>query len=162
MDELPVGVASDDLAAVQEELLALRQSAGPFHVVGFVYLTGETRTGFDPSGSQPYCTGAGEFEDVAPGSEVLIYEQDGGDSPVGKTVLYGSTFDSHLGCVLWFSADVPKLAWYQITVGTHVAPWADTEDLQQNDWIAAIWADQTGLDANCGKSGQIRNCLPLS
>lgn len=157
----PAGLASDDPEVWLAEISELRASAGPGRLVGFVHLTGGTTTGVPLAGTQPFCTGYGKYQDIVPGVAVEVYGDTG--ELAGETILRGSAFDGHLGCVMWFGLDVTPFVSYQVVIGEHTTEFEDVDQLAAGAWMINIWAELGSLEANCGLGeDQFETCLSLT
>lgn len=142
------GVASDVPEIWGAEIRALRASAGPGRIVGFVNLSSETSTGPPASPSQPVCVGAGAFADIRPGGLVVVTDENG--QAVGEDILRGSAYDGHIGCSLWFGVDVPPdLTAYSITLADHPPIAFERDMLADFGWQIDLWTDPVHMQANC-------------
>lgn len=144
--DLAPGVASDVPEEWQAELQGLWESAGPGRIVGSVALWGGHHSAL--ASSQPFCVGAARYAGIQPGQSVVV--TDGGGATVGETILRGSAYDGHEGCVLWFGVDVPPdLAVYIIEIGDHPAVTFDLSVLEEFAWRVNLWSDDNQIQAAC-------------
>jgi hypothetical protein len=144
--DLAPGVASDVPEEWQAELQALWNSAGPGRIVGSVALWKGHHSAL--SSSQPFCVGAARYAGIQPGQSVVVTDGDGGT--VGETILRGSAYDGHEGCVLWFVLDVPPdLEVYTIEIGDHPAVTFDLSVLEEFGWRVNLWSDDNQIQAVC-------------
>lgn len=144
--DLAPGVASDVSEEWQAELQTLWDSAEPGRIVGSVALWEGHHTAL--ASSQPFCVGAARYAGIQPGQSVLV--TDGGGGTVGETILRGSAYDGHEGCVLWFGVDVPiDLEVYTIEIGDHPAATFDLSLLEDFGWRINLWSDEDQIQAVC-------------
>lgn len=144
--DLAPGVASDVTEEWQAELQALWDSAGSGRIVGSVALWEGHHSAL--ASSQPFCVGAARYAGIQPGQSVVV--TDGGGTTVGETILRGSAYDGHEGCVLWFGVDVPPdLAVYTIEIGDHPAVTFDLNVLEEFAWRVNLWSDDSQIRAAC-------------
>jgi hypothetical protein len=140
------GVASDVPEDWQAELQALWDSAGPGRIVGSVALWEGHHAPL--TSSQPFCVGAARYAGIQPGQSVVV--TDGNGAEVGETILRGSVYDGHEGCVLWFGLDVPRdLEVYTIEIGDHTAVTFGRSVLEEFGWRVNLWTDNDQIQTFC-------------
>lgn len=145
-----------DAEALLGEIEEQRSSAGPGNLVGFVLLNGLASTGLPEDPIQPICRGAGDFDHIIPGVEIAVRRDDG--PLVVITDLRGSMFDSHHGCAMWFSAEVPQADWYTIEINGWSSASFDATQVEAGGWIIYMWSDSIALEANCGNDSEMMTC----
>ncbi len=142
------GITSDDPAIMGAETRAMRGSAGPGRIVGFVILGEETSSGPPDSPDQPVCVGAGAFADIRPGQPVVATDEAG--QVVGESILRGSAYDGPIGCSLWFGIDVPPdLTGYLLSIADHPPLGVERAMLEEFGWQIDLWGDPSSMEANC-------------
>lgn len=127
------------------EISELVASAGEGTLAALVHL-GES-SGPPTSPGQPVCVGAGAFVAIQPGAAITISAE--GADPV-EVELRGSAYDGHLGCALWFGAELDETATrHTIAIADHPPIEVTTAELDEAGWILELWDDETSYDLYC-------------
>ena len=149
------GVAADESEIFLAEIDALRESAAVGRIVGFIHLTESDRT-WPLNETQPYCAGAGAFEEMVPGALVSV-QGDLVSEPAGLATLRGSVYDAHMGCSMWFGAEVADADSYIITVGGHTATYSASQ-LSATGWTVELWSSADVLESFCEEDFNAETC----